>query len=81
MFSLFAQIEAGVSWESLLAMLSGGGFSIWFGWYTTTKTLPKIVDDFREEMKLERESHAHEIEQLTTAFQSRMTSVTTPSNN
>ena len=35
---------------------SGGiSFAIWYGWYVTTKTIPKIVDDFREERKLDRE--------------------------
>lgn len=46
MVALFAQIDPGsVSWPSVIAALSGGGFSLWYGWYTTSVTLPKMQAD------------------------------------
>ena len=53
-----------VSIPSLIAALSGGGFSLWYGWYTTSVVIPKIVDDFRDEMKTERAFHAAQIDKL-----------------
>jgi hypothetical protein len=62
---LFAQVDMGqISIPSLIAALSGGGFSIWYGWYTTSVTIPRIVTDFREEMRLEREFHDKQIDKL-----------------
>lgn len=85
---LLAQVgdASAVSWPSVIAALSGGGFSLWYGWYTTSVTMPKmqadnnialtkmnadnngmverIVNDFREEMKLERQFHDGQINRL-----------------
>lgn len=63
--TLLAQVDMGpVSIPSLIAALSGGGFSLWYGWYTTSVTIPKIVADFRDEMKTERAFHAAQIDKL-----------------
>lgn len=54
------------TWVGMLGTL---GFAVWYGYYVTAITIPKInvennklvekiVNDFREEMKLERDSHA-----------------------
>lgn len=64
--ALLAQVDLGsVSIPSLIAALSGGGFSLWYGWYTTSVTIPKIVADFRDEMKTERAFHAAQIDKIT----------------
>jgi len=45
---LLAQASVGdspVSWTSVIAALSGGGFSLWYGWYTTSVTVPKMQAD------------------------------------
>ena len=87
MLELFAQVDASaVSWPSVIAALSGGGFSLWYGWYTTSVTMPKmqadnnvaltkmnaennavinrLVTDFREEMKNERQFHDNQVNRL-----------------
>ena len=67
--TLLAQIDMGpVSIPSLIAALSGGGFSLWYGWYTTSVTIPKIVADFREEIKTERAFHEAQIDKLIAAI-------------
>ena len=30
------------------------GFAIWYGWFVTTRTIPKLVSDFRAERTLDR---------------------------
>jgi hypothetical protein len=70
--SLFGQLDMSpVSIPSLIAALSGGGFSLWYGWYTTSVTIPKIVADFRDEMKTERTFHAAQIDKLVSQFDRR----------
>ncbi len=64
---LFAEVSPDyvTNW---LGMVGSLGFAVWFGYYTTAVLLPrinkdnneltlKIVSDFRDEMRLERESH------------------------
>lgn len=70
-----APILSGGGTDALLAglvgSLGGGGFSVWYGWYVTTKAIPKIVEDHREERKLDREervSFQTAITQLTNAI-------------
>lgn len=63
--AVLAQVDMGpVSIPSLIAALSGGGFSLWYGWYTTSVAIPRIVADFRDEMKTERQFHAAQIDKL-----------------
>lgn len=95
MLSLFAQASQTVvspdvaQWLGLLGSL---GFAVWYGYYVTAITIPKInadnnaltaklVDDFRSEMKLQREECRREAEQLTAAFHARLNSSLKPSNN
>jgi hypothetical protein len=46
------------SGSALLGALAGGGFSVWYGWYITTTTLPKLIGYFREELAIERAARA-----------------------
>lgn len=39
----------------LVGAAGGVGFAIWYGYYTTSTLIPKLVSDFREERKLDRE--------------------------
>lgn len=34
------------------------GFTVWYAWYTTSRVIPKLVEDFREENRLVRENEA-----------------------
>jgi hypothetical protein len=38
----------------LIGAVGSVGFAIWYGWHVTTKTIPSIVNDFREERKYDR---------------------------
>jgi hypothetical protein len=54
MNAIFAQVmEPSVSSSGLLGGLLGAaggvGFAIWYGWYMTTRTIPKFLDDARIE--------------------------------
>lgn len=86
-----AQMENISTWIGMVGSL---GFAVWYGYHVTAVTIPKInadnnaltvklVSDFRDEMKMERESHSaqmigqreeckREMEWLMAAFQARM---------
>lgn len=75
MLSTLAQAVPAVSSDPLtvwVGMLVSLGFSVWYGYYTTTVTIPRIVSDFREEMKLEREAHSAEMSAQREACQREM---------
>jgi hypothetical protein len=48
-----------ISGDTLLAglvgTLGGGGFSVWYGYHMTTKIVPGLINDHREERALDRE--------------------------
>jgi len=52
------------SGSALIGALAGGGFSVWYGWYITTTTLPKLIGYFREELALERAARAADTKML-----------------
>lgn len=52
----------------LLGAAGGVGFAIWYGYHVTTKTIPNIVGDFREERKLDREERRIEREEFSEAL-------------
>lgn len=39
---------------AVIGALAGGGFSLWYGWYVTTTTLPRVVKEFRDEADADR---------------------------
>lgn len=58
---------------ALIGTMAGGGFSLWYGWFTTTKTLPQkdaehrtsireIVDKFDESLTQLREQHREDLQ-------------------
>ena len=69
---LLADETAGGLNEALPGILNLGGtaFAVWFGWYATTKTIPGIVKDFRDEMAKEREFHQEQVDKLLTKVES-----------
>ena len=34
------------------------GFTVWYAWYTTSRVIPRLVQDFRDENRLTREEAA-----------------------
>jgi len=65
MMILFAAEEMNsLSITSIITAFSGGGFAIWYGYFITTSVIPRIVHDFREEMKLERAFHEAQFNKL-----------------
>lgn len=40
--------------KSLLGSAPGAVFAIWYGWHTTTRTIPQLVADFRAELGTQR---------------------------
>ncbi len=65
MMILFAAEEMNsLSITSIITALSGGGFAIWYGYFITTSVIPRIVHDFREEMKLERAFHEDQVNKI-----------------
>ena len=66
----------------LWIQISGGvislGFAVWYAWYVTTRTIPdmntrhaetiqKLVDDFRQKSREQRELHRTDIAQFWAA--------------
>lgn len=47
-------------------------FTVWYGYYTTTKTIPGLVEEFRNEQKETRISHEKNVERMTSAFEKAM---------
>lgn len=78
------QIPAAASdWAPVVSVAGSLGFSVWFGWYTTTKTLPEMRRDhtqtlkeltisFTNELRDEREKHAAALSQLYTEHRSNI---------
>ena len=55
--TLLANVESLTGDSSIAAVigaLSGGGFALWYGWYMTTTTLPRVVKEFRDEADADR---------------------------
>lgn len=53
-----------VSYPTMIAAITGGGFSVWYGWHTTTYTIPKIQTDFKTELQAMREFYAKEAKDM-----------------
>ncbi len=49
-----------IGWATALTGGSATAILGWYAWYTTTKTIPGLVESFREEMKAERDQHGEE---------------------
>lgn len=71
--------ESTGDWAAIVSVLGSLGFSIWFGWYTTTKTLPDMrrehVDSLKDmtatfaaELREERQHNASQIDRLEVAI-------------
>lgn len=59
----------------LIGAAGGVGFAIWYGYHVTTKTIPSIVKDFREERLLDREEHKADRDTFATAIERLNTAV------
>jgi hypothetical protein len=69
---LLADVPDMAGWPSLLASAVNVGFSIVVGLYLLTKALPKMQQDFRDELKEERTSHIGIIKDVVTAFKAEV---------
>lgn len=49
-------------------LLGGGGFSLWYGWYITTKTLPEQAALHREERQADQQSYQESQTALVNKF-------------
>lgn len=58
---VFADAAEPASWASIAASIVSTGFAVWFGWYTTTVTMPR-----------RDETHQHTITTLVTEFRSEV---------
>ena len=65
---------------SILSAIGSIGFAVWYGWYVTTKTIPKITDkhderiatlvqDFREEKEADRLAFKEALERVACKYQ------------
>lgn len=60
---------------TMIGAAGGVGFSVWYGWYITTKTIPQLVSEFRAEAKENREARASEIKMLEGSIRDLTTAV------
>jgi hypothetical protein len=67
---LFSQIELppleGAS------SLTSVGFAIWYGWYVTTRAIPKIVDQHSAQVDKIEAAHERQINSLAATFRDEM---------
>lgn len=54
--------------EVELGSIASVGFAVWYGWYTTSKAIPRIIDQHVEQEKEKDASHERQIAALTAAF-------------
>ena len=59
----------------LVGASSGISFALRYGWYVTTKTIPKLVSDFREERLLDREDRKSERDEFKSALKAIVTTI------
>ena len=52
--------------------LTSVGFAIWYGWYVTTRAIPKIVDQHQSQVDKIEASRERQINALTTTFREEM---------
>ena len=68
--------DGALEWLKTLAPAAGGtAFAIWWGWYTATKTLPKMQEDHRSERAATQSEYRAERATMTTAFKEAMNEV------
>lgn len=73
MLQLLAQLDVtAVSVPSVIAALSGGGFSLWYGWYTTSVTMPKMQADNNAALTKMTADNNAVINRLVTDFRDEM---------
>ena len=53
----------------MIGAVGSVGFAVWYGWHVTTKTIPAIVSDFRQERLLDRQDRIDD--RLAQAAESR----------
>lgn len=46
-WALLGEAEIPAGWANSATTVANMGFLGWFAWYTTTRTLPKMAEDFR----------------------------------
>lgn len=68
-----ATVTGDSSVGAIVGALAGGGFSLWYGWYVTTTTLPKIVAEFREEANADRTMFQTQIQAEREMFRAEIT--------
>ena len=52
--------------------LTSIGFAIWYGWYVTTKAVPKIVDQHASQIEKIELAHERQINSLTAMFREEL---------
>lgn len=52
----------------LLGTAGGGAFSIWYGWYMTTKTIPDLQATAREDAKTQSAAHRADVKGIVDKF-------------
>lgn len=72
-FDLLAQIAtdpvlpalpSAADWGPTITGYGSTGFAIWYAWYVTTKVIPDLVKQFRDEMQLERDYNQKNVDKL-----------------
>lgn len=67
----FSQVNLPTSLEGATSLTSMG-FAIWYGWYVTTKAIPRIIDQHSEQLVKTELSHSKRVEQLASDFREEL---------
>lgn len=54
----------------MVGAAGGIGFAVWYGWHVTTKTIPSLVKDFKDERIIDRAERRSERDEFKSALRS-----------
>lgn len=70
-FLALSQVDMPASLEGA-SSLTSIGFAIWYGWYVTTKAIPRIVDQHSAQLDKAEASHGRQLESLSSTFREEL---------
>lgn len=52
----------------MVGAAGGIGFAVWYGWFVTTRTIPGLVKDFKDERVIDRQERRAERDEFKSAL-------------
>jgi hypothetical protein len=58
-----------------VTQISSIGFAIWYGWYTTSRAIPRIIDQHALQLQAADSRHRESLSMAATAFREELASI------